>query len=250
MIQQTANRLNASVAANTIAISDETLPFTVRIARTEEDVRKAVQIRQSAYARHVPDFAKTLVNPEPADFDDGVAILLAESKLDGAALGTMRIQTNRYQPLGLEGSIALPESLANCRLAEATRLGVTDERVGRLVKTALFKAFFNYCEQHGIDHMVITARNPLDRMYERMLFNDVYPDLGYVPLKHVGNMPHRIMAFEVATAYDRWASVGHPLLNFMCHTNHADINVKSAPARLIQTVGKLEFSSPSAAISL
>ena len=28
-----------------------------------------------------------------------MAVLLAESKLDGSPLGTMRIQTNRFQPL-------------------------------------------------------------------------------------------------------------------------------------------------------
>ena len=47
---------------------------------------------------------------ESCDRDPGTAILLAESKLDGAPLGTMRIQTNEYAPLAVEQSVRLPDS--------------------------------------------------------------------------------------------------------------------------------------------
>jgi hypothetical protein len=184
-----------------------------------------VHIRHAAYLRHVPKFAETLRAPEATDAENGVVVLLAESKLDGSPVGTMRIQTNRFKPLGLEQSVELPRWLKDRPLAEATRLGVTDDRVGRMVKTVLFKAFYQYCLQSGVEWMVITARSPIDRQYERLLFEDVYPDLGYVPLQHVGNMPHRILSFEVGTAEARWAAAGHPLLGFMCHTIHRDIDV-------------------------
>ena len=42
----------------------ERLPFTIKRVQTEEDMRKAVQVRHAAYARHVPEFARTLVLPE------------------------------------------------------------------------------------------------------------------------------------------------------------------------------------------
>ena len=162
---------------------------------------------------------------EPNDFDDGVSVLLAESKLDGRPLGTMRLQTNVFRPLALESSVTLPDRFKGSVLAEAARLGVTQERVGRVVKTLLFKAFYIHCLNVGIDWMVITARSPLDKHYESLLFEDVFPERGYIPMSHVGGIPHRIFAHEIATAGERWADVAHPLYDLYFHTHHPDIDV-------------------------
>jgi hypothetical protein len=83
----------------------ERLPFTVRRVETEDSLRKAVGIRHAAYARHVPDFARSLAAPEACDYAEDTVVLLAESMLDGSALGTARIQTNRH------GSLHIDESL-------------------------------------------------------------------------------------------------------------------------------------------
>ncbi len=210
-------------------MAEEILPFTVRLVRDQKDLTKAVDIRQSAYARHLPEFAETLRVPESTDAQDGVVVLLAESKLDGSALGTMRIQTNRSAPLSLEHSVDLPDWLRVRPLAEAARLGVTDGKSGRLVKTILFKAFFQYCQLAGVEWMVIAGRSPIDRQYERLLFSDVFPGQGYIPLLHVNNMLHRVMSFEIATAKARWTNSNHPLLDFMCNTHHPDINISGLP---------------------
>lgn len=212
------------------ALTTERLPFTIRAVRSESDLLKAVRIRHSAYMRHVPGLAESLSEPEPMDHENGVVVLLAESRLDGSPLGTMRVQTNAHRPLTLERSVMLPEDLAHSSLAEATRLGVTADRVGRMVKTALFKAFFMYCQQQNVEWMVIAGRSPIDRMYDRLLFSDVYPEMGYIPLAHAGNMPHRIMSFEVGTARQRWEEAGHSLFDFVFMTNHPDIDV-SVPAQ-------------------
>jgi hypothetical protein len=211
-----------------VAMKAESLPFTIRVVSNAGDLEKAVRIRHAAYMRHVPAFAQALKMPERSDSEQGVVVLLAESKFDGSPIGTMRIQTNEFNPLTLEQSVTLPRSLANQRLAEATRLGVTQERVGRMVTTALFKAFFLYCQKQRIDWMVITARSPVDRHYDRLMFRDVDPEIGYIPFKHVGNMPHRVMSFEVGAAHDLWLSAQHPLFNFVFRTYHADIDVSAA----------------------
>ena len=137
----------------------------------------------------------------------------------------MRIERSTYKPLCLEQSVQLPEWLRGHSLAEATRLGITDDRAGRLVKTVLFKVFYQYCLLEEIDWMVIAGRSPIDRQYERLLFKDVYPGMGYIPLRHANNMPHRVMAFHVESAQERWADAKHPLLDFMCHTHHPDIEL-------------------------
>lgn len=202
------------------------MPFTVRIASSDDEIAKAVQVRYAAYARHVPTFADKLRRPEEYDYDSGSTILLAESKLDGSPLGTIRIQTNRHQRLALEESVALPDWLQGKCLAEATRLGVSEGRVGRLVKAMLFKAYFFYCLATNVDWMVICARSPLDRQYDALLFEDVYPGRGFIPMHHIGGIPHRLMAFEMKSAYDRWLEAGHPLFDFFCRTIHPDIQLR------------------------
>jgi len=233
-----ASARSPSIALDALQLREEHLPFTVRVVGTEEDLRKAIYIRHAAYSRHVPEFAASLVLPEEADRNPGSVVLLAESKVDGSPLGTMRIQTNQFAPLRLEESVPLPSWLAGLRLAEATRLGVTEDRAGRLVKTVLFKAFYLYCLHNGIDWMVITARAPLDRMYERLLFNDVHPGMGYVPIKHVGGMPHRVMCFDVAEAERNWRKAGHPLAGFMFDTLHPDLNVSARNGETSQAPAK------------
>lgn len=204
---------------------EERLPFTVRIVRSEEELGKAVDIRHAAYARHVPAVAALLTEPEPNDREDGSVVLLAESKLDGTPLGTMRIQTNQYGKLVLEQSIELPDWLQGRTMAEVTRLGVSEGRIGRLVKTVLVKAGFQYCMLAEIDWIVITARSPLDKLYHGLLFQDIFPNGEFIPMRHVGNIPHRVLAFEVDTAYARWAAAKHPLFDFMCNTLHPDIRL-------------------------
>ena len=226
-----SRRLFAAAAAAPSVMAEERLPFTIRLVREEQDVRKAVSVRHAAYARHLPALAEKLLMPEATDFEDGVAVLLAESKLDGAPLGTMRIQTNRYKPLSIEQSVELPAWLQECALAEATRLGIEQGHTGALVKTVLFKAYFQYCLDAGIEWMVITARRPLDRMYEKLMFSDVVPGGGYIPMQHVNNIPHRAMCFEVGTAEERWAAANHPLFNFVFRTRHPDIDLR--PSREI-----------------
>ncbi|AMM13934.1 hypothetical protein AX768_07290 [Burkholderia sp. PAMC 28687] len=167
--------------------------------------------------------------PEAYDRDPGGLIFLAEAKLNRAPVGTMRVQSNRYQKLSLQTSVDLPDWVSG-RLVGATRLGVETGEAGRMVKTALFKAFYLYCMLEQIEWMVIAARTPLDRQYAAMLFRDVYGEKEFIPLAHAANIPHRVMAFEVATAEHRWREARHPLYDFMVATHHPDIDLSAAPS--------------------
>ena len=209
----------------------ERLPFTIKRVQSDEDLWKAVKVRHAAYARHIPEFARTLDAPEECDYDSDAVILLAESKLDGSPLGSTRIQTNVHQPLHVEASVELPLWLQAQRLAEVTRLGVQEGHIGRVVKIALIKACFEYCEQSKVDWAVVTGRAPIDRQYEQLLFSDVFADQQPVPLRHVGNIPHRVMAFEIATGEARWSAAQHPMLGFFRHTRHPDIDISLSNAR-------------------
>ncbi|HZZ01793.1 MAG TPA: hypothetical protein VFE81_02585, partial [Paraburkholderia sp.] len=73
--------------------------------------------------------------------------------------------------------------------------------------------------------MLITARSPLDREYEAMLFGDVYGENEFLPMAHVGGLPHRVMAKPVALVRQRWAKVNHPFYGFFFETDHIDIDI-------------------------
>lgn len=204
---------------------EEALPFTVRIVATEEELEKAVQIRQAAYGRHVPELAAKMGAPEELDFDPGTVVIVAESKLDGAPVGTMRIQTNAYRPLALEQSVVLPAPLNACRLAEATRLGISNDRLGRVVKAFLFKAFYAHCVNEGVDWMVIAGRSPLDQQYEALLFGDVFPGAGFIPMQHAANIPHRVMSLKVSEVEAKWRAANHRLYKLFFETTHPDLQL-------------------------
>ena len=234
---QNANIFNASLQAT--AMQTERLPFTVKLVTSEEDLAKAVSIRHQAYARHLPVVAASLDRPEPLDRDDGTFVVLAESKLDGTPIGTMRIQLNRNNKIALEHSVDLPGWLKDESIIEIARFGVAEGRIGRLVKTVLVKAGFQFCLLNDIDWLVIAARSPLDKQYEKLLFQDVFPDFGFIPMQHAGNIPHRVLAFDVANAYERWTAANHPLFNFMCKTHHPDLQLVKRNASTEAIIAKL-----------
>lgn len=203
------------------------LDFTVRIVRTDADLLKAVQVRHQAYSRHKPELAAQLQRPEPDDTADDCFVLLAERKLDQVPLGTMRVQVNDHRPLPMERQVALPRWMAGKRLADARRLGIAQCAAGTEVRTALFKAYFLGLQNLRVDWSVVGARPPLTRMYERLMFADVLNGATYVP-DPLPNDPHRVLAFEMATAEQKWTAARHPLTNYMVHTVHPDIDIGDA----------------------
>ncbi|MEI8324426.1 MAG: hypothetical protein WCH44_03510 [Betaproteobacteria bacterium] len=209
----------------------ERLPFTVRVVRSEEDLLKAVAVRHAAYARHMPTFAETLKDPEEDDTRSDTTILLAESKLDGSALGTARIQTNQVRPLNMERSIDLPKWISGQSMAEIRRFGIVRGSEGGLVKMVLVKACFLHCEINEIDWALLGARPPLNRAYEKLMFSDILDGNRYVPLPAEHNVPHHVMAFEIPTGKARWTQANHPMLNFFSYTHHPDIALQYMAAR-------------------
>jgi hypothetical protein len=213
---------------------EERLPFTVRIVQNEEDLLKAVRVRYEAYARHMPSSASAMSDPEADDVCPGSALLVAESKLDGGAIGSVRVQTNQFGPLPIERSIKLPTPFASLVLADARRLSIVRGGEGGLVRMAMFKALFLYWEQLGVDWAIVLARPPLQRSYQKLMFSDLLADpLLYPASETVALMrqvmalgvPHYLMGVNMKTAKARWTESAHPLLRFFRYTLHPDINL-------------------------
>ena len=202
--------------------AQDPLPFIVDLVTNDVDLQKATTIRAEAYGRKLPEMAAKLRFPDELDREPGVSVFLATSKVDGQPLGTLRVQSNLHRRLLIEQAVELPAALKAQHIAELTRLAVTHEKVGRLVKLALLKASYEYCLEHRIDALVIGARRPIDRQYRDLLFTDVHPGMGPVPLAYANNIPHHILSLDIGTAYARFQEVNHRALSFMT-LPHPDI---------------------------
>lgn len=203
----------------------EFLPFVITVVRDVQALRDAVGVRHAAYVRHVPDVARTMVAGEQLDFDRGTVVLVAHSKLDGTPLGTVRLHSNEFAALPVEQSVELPPDFVGLRLVELTRFAIPPTGNSAVLKLALLKAGLLCSKALGGERMVITARNPLDRMYERLLFEDVDKEAGFVPMAHVGGLPHRVLWQGVSETQSRLKAANHPLYQFLFETIHPDIEI-------------------------
>lgn len=203
----------------------EPLPFTVRIARNDEQLAKAVYIRSEAYGRHWPNLTAHLRDPEPQDRDPNSLVLLAESKANGEALGTMRIDTNLRSRLQIESDFAFPKNITSSPTAYVTRLGVKQGRLGTLVKLSLFKSLYRYCLANQLAWVLAGVRPPNDRDYIRLGFQDLVEGGTLVPITSSGGVPVRILSLDVTNTERQWHASNHPLYAFMFTTFHPDIEL-------------------------
>ncbi len=202
----------------------EMLPFRVRLAQSAQDIDRAVEIRAAAYERHVPSIGHALRMPEPDDLRPDALLLIAEGKLDGVVLGSLRLQHNFDRPLRIESALELPEELQGRRLVEVRRLGVGNGSSGRMVMAALVKAAYELCHASNIDYLVFAARRSVATIYRTMHFDDML-DGGTVPLPYADNMAHSVFSLPIGDADRRWRTTGYNLYDFMARTEHPDIRI-------------------------
>ena len=202
----------------------ETLPFRVRLVDSTQDLIRAVEIRASAFARHVPSLGASLSEPEADDHRPDVLLLIVERKADGRVLGTMRLQPNTFRPLRVEGEARLPFAYQDARLFEFMRLGVENGIAGRMVMAALCKAGYEISFTAGFDYIFAVGRRSTSEMYRSMHFDDVFAG-ATVPISYAEGRLHSIFALPVSDADRRWRSSNHSLYSFMARTEHPDIQI-------------------------
>jgi hypothetical protein len=213
-------------------VSASSLSFSVQLARCEADLRDAALVRAEAYGHHVPELGQALAEPDLVDRQRGTAVVLCRDKATGQAVGTARVQRSGARPLQLESSLILPAKLSGQPRAEITRLAVMPGADAQ-VRLMLFKASYLYCLASQTRWLVIGARSDaLIRIYRKLGFFDVLGPDQRVPLAHAGNLPHRILAFDVVAAERTWLAAGHGLYPFMIDTYHPDLQLFGEPEAL------------------
>ncbi|MEO7337955.1 MAG: hypothetical protein ABIV63_15380 [Caldimonas sp.] len=205
----------------------QSLSFSIRIARTRNELQAACRVRAMSYGHHVPHLHETLMEPDLLDADEHTVVVLCVDKASGEAVGTARFQTNAGGPLLIEHSVTVPDNMRKDTRAEITRLSAV-AGADPLVKLCLMKASYLFCLATQVRWMVIGARSEaLVRQYRRLGFTDLFGDGRFVPLLHAGRLDHQILSFNVTGAESRWRETGHPLYDFMIETSHPDIQLFS-----------------------
>jgi hypothetical protein len=211
-------------------MSMQLLRFSLRVARSEADLRAACHVRSASYGHHLPQLRHAFAEPDELDWAPDTTVFVATDKDSGRPVGTARLCTNARQPLQIEQSTVLPEPLSDRMLAEVTRLSVLPGHDDPRVKLALMKATYLYCIARQVHWLVIGARSDgLLRQYRRLGFTDLLAEGTMVPLAHAGNLPHRVLGFDVTAAERNWHAAQHPFYDFMVRAYHPDIELFGAP---------------------
>lgn len=196
-------------------------PVRVRVAHTAEDRSKvhAVRARDDGFGRRDAS--------AQADHDTrpNATLLLAESAIDGEALGSLRILCSERGSLIAEDRVVLPAELKRRSLAEASGLAIKDTPHAQTVRLVLWKAFHRYCLAAQVDTMLIAVRESVGQDYEWLGFEDVLP--GGLRLEAAGESAPalRLMQLGVFEARERMSLGGHPLHDFFFVERHPEIDL-------------------------
>ncbi len=183
-----------------------------------------------AYGHHLPHLQDALKRPDAIDTDPATAIFLCRDKATGVAVGTARVQTSRRLELSIERCAETPARLRTQDRAEIARLSAR-RGADPLVKLALWKASYLFCQASQARWLVIGARSEaLVRQYQRLGFTRRAWRRPHGALDYAGNVPHRILVLDIATAERTWYAGNNSLYAFMIETTHPDIRLFGAPA--------------------
>jgi hypothetical protein len=204
------------------------LSFTLRVARSAPEFEGACAARVAGYGHHLPALKSSYSRPDAVDLAPGTAVLVCTDKLVGHTVGTARVQVSTRGPLLIEQAVCLPTTMTQYARAEITRLSAVPG-ADPMVKLALWKAAYLYCQASQVRWMVVGARSEaLVRQYRRLGFDDLHADQRSVALAHAGGIPHRVLVFDPMTAERQWHGAKNGLYGFMIETLHPDIDLFAA----------------------
>lgn len=199
--------------------------YAVKLIRTRDQLREVVDVRVLGYKKHIPTLAETLATPEDADFKKATVTIGCVDTATKQIVGSVRITLNQFEPLPLESVFKLDPQIASQNIAEASRLVVPSNSQARFVKLLLIKATYLYCHALQVKWVMLCAREPLDREYEKLGLVDVSTSGKFLLVPYIGQIPHRALGLNVVEAERNWSASKHPLYQFMAQHVHREIKI-------------------------
>lgn len=198
----------------------QTLPFVVRPARTAAELQEVAVLRHASYGRHRSQSSGP--RPDAIDYAPNAVVLIAIDKASARVVGTIRLVVGDTGPIELEQYVHIPREVTGVP-AEAARLVIGRTPKRTLVKLALFKAFYLFCAGHGIDSMVVAARDPVRFDYLWLQFHDLTDTpLWFVPGGDFPD-PHQVLMQPIAGLRERWHHASHDFYKILFEMVHPDI---------------------------
>lgn len=203
-------------------MSDLYTSITIRPAKTNLDIQKAIAIRWLGYKKY-ESFEKPHL--EILDVGPNCTILLAEDA-DGEVLGTMRILDRRYGPIELESFLNVDE-LMPCSpnsVAEATRFSIPASSKSRLIKQLFWKAYLDFCFENSIVFMLVFVKDSGRKDCNFLHLTEL--ENGGFTHEKLGNLPHFSYYLEIPKAPALYLERKQPLYNFFFELKLENITVK------------------------
>jgi hypothetical protein len=193
--------------------------FTRR-AQTSADIEKVMEARWAGYRKYFPSRSEAL---DRYDHAPNTVLLLATDNQD-RPIGTMRLLDGRCGEMEIEQFVNVRELLPKHQLpcAEATRFSVPWQEHSRLIKLALWKAFYSYCICHSINSMVIWIRHGATKDYEHLRFQPIGRN-GVFSHPTLGNNEHQTQVLDLTVAAQLYKETNHRFHEFFCVTQHPNI---------------------------
>jgi hypothetical protein len=207
-------------------------PYSIRIARTALQLQTAVEVRYQAYSEKLQALASKVKQPGPLDYEHEPVVLLAESRLTGEAVGTLRLNTGPGI-LGMLDDIDLPDNILGERVAFVSRMavvGTVHER--QLVRNLMQKACFQLCIAKQLNRMLLLAVEPRERLFYRCGFSDVFEDGKARHPAFLEHFPVKALYADTYGMERHWKEQKHPLYDFLFRTFHPEIEVFSSLSSL------------------
>ena len=206
---------------NTILLdSDES--FLIRKVQTKNDFKKVFDVRWKTYKRF---FNKEDDLIDLNDFTPNVTLLLAEDEQNNP-VGTIRILDRRSGRIELDQFIEINSLLSRSDMpcAEATRFSIPKHPKSAAIRFLLYKAFLLYCQNKGINTMLISVRRITSRNYRFFYFKHLGP-AGIYNHPLMGNLEYHTYKCNISETCKFLKVINFQLYQFFCVKEHLNINI-------------------------
>ncbi len=220
-----------------------TLPFRVRLARTPSDIKRAIGLRPSKYAKRAPDYLDLLEGAEEEDLTPGSIVVFAESTANNEVLGTLRLQYNVVQPLKEEGMECLMGFMPTGKLMGISRLTIISSESRSEIKFALFKAATKICQALQANWMIVTALPPMDVQFVSvMAFKALMPPGATFSEPGFPDRKFSLLGLEVSRVSEIWGKHDPGLRQYMLDEYSPEIEVFASIAAFGSKSRKVDTS--------